>query len=167
MRKLLLTVMVLLVFALQFQVFAISATVSKEEAAAALANAEGVVASAYNATLTAEQAGANISSLLVRLNNAVDDLSTAEISFRQGDYNSTLSVSSLCSQVAEGVKVESDQLRLEAIGSQYMNLWFRMVVSIIAVIAVGFGSFFAWRFFKRRYYRRVLGMKPEAVSRES
>lgn len=156
-----------LVFTLLFQVSSASATASKEEAAGALAIAEKVVASAYNATVNAEQAGANVSSVLVRLNDAANELGRAEVAYREGDFNSTLNLANISYQVAEGVKIEADKLQLEALELRYIEAWFKTVVSIFAVAGVGLGSIWAWRLFKKRYYEHVLGMRPEAVSRES
>lgn len=159
--------MILIIFTIQFRFHTASAITDAEEAASALANAERAVAEAYNATANADQTGANISTLLTKLSDAGDELSAAEAAYRQGDFNSTVTLARICSQAAEGVKADAGQLGLEALEARYMNNWFKMVVSIVAVATVGLGSFFTWRLFKKRYYQRVLNAKTEAVSHES
>jgi hypothetical protein len=159
--------MVFLVSMIQFQVITASAITENEEAAAALATAEKAVALAYNSSVRAEQAGANISGLFVMLKDAGDELSKAEIAYMQGDFNLTLSSATICSQIAQRVNTGADQLRLEAFGPRYIDIWLKMTVSIFAVVGVGIVGLWAWRVFKRRYYQRVLMMKPENVSHES
>lgn len=159
-------VIILIVFTIQFPFHTASAITDAEEAASALANAERTVGEAYNATVNADQTGANISTLLTKLSDAGDELSAAETAYRQGDFNSTVTLARISSQVAEGVKADASQLGLEALGARYMNNWFKMVVSIVAVVTVGLGSFFIWRRFKKRHYQRVLNAKTEAVSHE-
>lgn len=156
MKRFVLIIIVFLAFALQSQIFAASASTNEEEAASALANAEKAVASAYNATVNAEQIGANVSSLLVQLNDAGDQLGKAEISYSQGDFNATLNLVNLSSETAAGVKAKAVQLKLEALEARSVDIWFRMGVSIVAMVGVGLGGLGAWHFFKKRYYRRVL-----------
>jgi hypothetical protein len=38
---------------------------------------------------------------------------------------------------------------------------------LVGVVVVAFGSFWGWRVFRRRYVRRVLGLKPEVTKDES
>jgi len=158
-----LALMMFLVLASQFFVFEAFASVSENEATLALADAERAVVSAYQEALKAEEVGANVSGLLVRLNEAGGYLGRAEIAFRLGDFEAAINFVNVCSEISEGVKIEADGLRMEAYGPRYMDVWLRMTGSILGMIVMGVGSFWAWRVFKRRYYRRVLDMKPEVV----
>nr|NIR87761.1 hypothetical protein [Candidatus Bathyarchaeota archaeon] len=60
---------------------------SEDDAAWAIIKAEDSVASGYDAVLEAEEAGANVSGLLARLNEAAMLLAEAEIAFRLGDFD--------------------------------------------------------------------------------
>jgi len=150
----------------QFFVAAAFSQVSKDEAASALANCESVLVSAYRTVLEAEQAGVNVSGLLVRLNDAGERLGKAEAAYRLEDFEATINLANNCSEIGNTVKLEADELRLKAYGPRYTDVWFKLTASIVGIVFVGFGSFWAWRIFKRRYYRRLLEMKPEVVSGE-
>ena len=109
-----------------------------------LTNAEEISASAYEAVLEAEQAGANVSSLLDRLNLGGENL--ADI---------------------EDVRSEALELRDEAKSLRETNFVVTVVGSGVSVVIVVVFCFFAWRVFRQRYLRRVLGSMPEVVSGES
>lgn len=166
-RKFSFVLMMLLVFASQFYVFMTIAQVSESEASSVLTNSEVTVDSAYQAVLRAEEAGANVSGLLVQLNDAGELLAKAKVAYRLGDFDEVVRSASLCSEIGENVKNEADELRGEAYGLKVTGFWLTLTGSLVAVVAVGFGSFWGWHFFKKRYYKRVLGMKPEVNSDES
>ena len=159
--------MTLLVFASQFYVSVTIAQVSESEASSVLTSAEGAVGSAYQAVLRAEEAGANVSGLLVQLNDAGELLAKAKVAYRLEDFDEVVFSASLCSEISENVKNEADELHVETYGSKITVFWLTSTGSLVGVVAVGFGSFWGWRFFKKRYYERVLEMKPEVSSDES
>ena len=157
---------VLLVFVACAFVFAAFA-VDESSAASDVTGAEADMVSAYEAVLEAEQVGADVSALLVRLNDASESLAEAEVAYRLGDFNESVRLADLCSAISEEVKSEAGELRLQAYGAWYFDMWLKIAGSLVGVVVVGLGGFWAWRVFKRRYYRRVLKMKPEVVSGES
>ena len=165
-QKLLVALLILSVFVFPIFVFRVSGS-GVDMAASAVGEAEEVVASAYEAVLEAEHAGANVSGLLASLNEAGELLATAQVAFRLGDFDEAVLSASLCSEICEVVRDEADELRVEAYGAKIMNSWLTMTGSTIGVVAVVFGSFWGWRVFKRRYVRRALRMKPEVAKDES
>ena len=158
---------ILLILASPLFVSVAVAEPSENEAASALANADGVVASAYQAELKAEEAGANVSSLLVLLNKAGDNLAQAHIAYSSGDFDETIRLADLSRIFGEEVLNEANELQGLARARSAQRLWSTATGSAIGVMAVVFGSFLVWRVFKRRYYRQVLGMKPEVSADES
>jgi len=159
--------MTFLVLVPQFFVFATFAEVSEDDAASALANAEGALVSAYQAALKAEEAGADVSGLLVRLNEAGGFLAQARIAYRLGDFDEAVRLADLCSESSDGVGNEAVKLRLGVFGPRVMGFWLTVTYSLVGVVAVVLGSFWGWHFFKRRYFERVLRMKPEVSFDES
>jgi len=156
----------LLVFASTLFVFNTSA-LSENVATSAIEKAEGLMVSAYEAVLEAERAGANVSGLLARLKVAGEGLAQAHISYRLGDFDDAARSADLCSQIGEEARVEAYELRGLALEEAVQCFRWTMIRSILGVaIAVG-ASYLGWRIFKRRYFRRVLGMKPEVISSES
>ena len=158
---------ILLVFASQFFMPVTFAEVSQDQAASALANAETSVVSSYQAVLKAEEEGVNVSSLLVQLNEAGENLAHAHMAYSLGDFDETIRFADLSRDVGEEVRNEANELKGLALAEGVQRLWFTTTGSVIGLIAVVFGSFLVWRVFKRRYYRQVLGMKPEVGADES
>lgn len=139
----------------------------EDVAVSAISHAEEVLASAYEAALEAEGAGANVSGLLVRLNDAGEHLAKAHIAYRLGDFDQAGSFANLCSEIGEDVKSEADGLRGAGFESRVTGFWLTIAGSLVGVVAAGLGGVWGWRVFKRRYYQRVLGMKPEVASDDS
>jgi len=159
--------MTLLVFASQSYISVTTAQVGESEASLALTSAEGAVSSAYQAVLRAEEVGANISGLLAQLNDAGELLAKAKVEYRLGDFDEVVRSASLCSVISGSVKNEADELHVKAYGPRVTGFWLTFTGSLVGMVAVGFGSFWGWHFFKKRYYKQVLGMKPEVNSNES
>ncbi len=147
---------ILLVFVSPVYVPITVASVSESEASSALTSAEATAISAYHAVLTAENAGANVSDLLVQLNAAGELLAQAKMAYRLGDFDETVRSAGLCSAIAESVKNRADELNVEASRSGIPGFWVTLTASLVGIAAVSFGSFEGWRLFKRRYYKRVL-----------
>lgn len=146
-----------------FAAFAFDESVAVSDVAQAKAD----VISAYEAVLKAEQAGTNVSALLVRLSDAGERLAEAEVAFRQGDFDESVRLADLCSGISEDVESEAGTLWLQAFMGWYFDLRLKMAVSVVGMVVVGLGGFAVWRVFKTRYYRGVLEMKPEVGSGES
>lgn len=139
----------------------------EDVAASAIDRAEEAVVSAYDAVLDVEQAGANVSGLVARLNVGGEYLANAHILYELGDYDNATSFANLCYGVGEEVRNEAVELKNEAYGLWVNDLVVRMTGSMIGVVVIVFLSFFGWRAFKRRYRKRILGMKPEVTKDES
>jgi len=140
------------------------AETGEDAVVSALAGAEASVVSAYQGVLEAERAGANVSVLLVRLNEAGGFLSQARMAYKAGDFDGAVDFAELGRGIGEEVAGEARVLRDLATIERVQLLWFTAAASVLAVAWIAFGSFMCWRFFKRRYYRRVLGLKPEVAT---
>jgi hypothetical protein len=144
-----------------------SAESSEDEAASALSNAEQAAFTSYQAVLKAEQAGANVSVLLIEMNDAGELLAEAQVDSRLGKLDEAVYLADLCRGTFISVQDQADELWARAYGSNVMHGGWVIFGSLAGVLLVVFGSFWAWRSFKRRYYRQVLGMKPEVTGDES
>ena len=165
--KLFLVLLFLFVFAVPVFVCEGFAVDGEDVAASAIDRAEAAVVSAYDAVLGAEQVGANVSGLLAQLNVAGEYLASSHVWFGLGDYGNATSFADLCYDVGEEVRGDAVGLRSEASELLVRDLWLKLIFSVVGVVCVVFLSFFVWRAFKRRYRKRVLGMRPEVVSGES
>ena len=162
--KLIFFLLVLLVFAAPIFVSEALEASGENVAASAIDGAEAVMVSAYEAVWDAEQIGANVSGLLVRLNVAGENLVNAHIWYGLGDFENATRFANLCYDIGDEVRNEAYELKSEVQGSWVGDLWLRMTISIVGVVSVVFLSFLVWRVFRRRYHKRALGMEPEGVS---
>jgi len=140
---------------------------SENVVASVIEKAENSVVSAYEAILDAEQIGANVSDLLAQLNVAGICLANARAFYALGDFENATHFANLCYDIGEEVRSEAVELKNEVHKLWVNAIWLRMTTSIVGVIFVVFLSFLVWGIFKRRYQKRILGMKPEVVSGES
>jgi len=140
---------------------------SQVVAAPAVSRAEEVLASAYEAVLEAEGAGANVSALVARLSEAGELLAQAQVSYRLEDFDGAARFADLCGEIGEEVKVEAHGLRDQAVLEAGQRFRWTMIGSIVGVVAILCLSLLGWRAFKRRYYGRLLEMRPEVGSDES
>jgi len=140
---------------------------SQVVAASAVSRAEEVLASAYEAVLEAEGAGANVSVLVARLNEAGDLLAQAQVLYRLEDFEGAARFADLCGEIGEEVRIKALELRDLAVEEASQRFTWTMIGSIVGVVVILCLSFLGWRAFKRRYFRRVLGMRPEVGSDES
>ncbi len=165
--KFVLLLLVLSVFSFPLFVSGVFGVDGEDVAVSAVDRAEAAVASAYEAVLDAEEAGADVSGLLVRLNVAGGYLAEAHVWFGLGDFDEAVRLADLCYDVVVDVSGEAFVLRSEAHGLWATDFVVKMVGSMVGVVVVVFLGFVVWRVFKRRYSRRVLGLRPEVVSGES
>lgn len=161
---------VLLIFLILMSWSCVIATLGKvdeNDAASSLTDAEGAVASAYRAVLEAEQAGANVSVLLSQLNEAGGNLTLAHYAYEQGDFDRAVDFANSSRIIGGDVRGTAIGLKDSALSEGVQRVWLAMTSSVVGVVGVSLGGFWVWHVFKRRYYGRVLGMKPEVISDES
>lgn len=128
---------------------------------------EEAIHSAYVAVLDAEQAGANVSVLLDKLNLAGDYLSEAYFWYHSGDSVTANRFAGMSRDAV--VNVQNEALALmdaaKADGdAEFVALVVESIVGVVAVVAL---CSVAWIIFKRRYHGQVLELTSEVDSIES
>ena len=132
-----------------------------------LTEAEEALTLAYTAVSDAEEAGADVSDLLAKLNIGSEYLNEAHTSFLSGDSESADRLAGLCVEAVNNVKGEAVLLKDEAARSEMADFLARGFISAIGIVIVVVGGFALWGAFRRRYLKRVLGLKPEVNDGES
>jgi CHASE3 domain sensor protein len=137
------------------------------EASSSVSDAESWVLVAFNATLEAQRAGANVSGLIVRLNEAAGLLDDAEVALNSGNLSEAASMAGQCIAIAENVKGDANVLKASALDEAQNVFW-----TSFTFFVVGIGTFVVvlvavWLWFKRGYTAKVLGTKPEVTSDEA
>lgn len=130
----------------------------ESEAVSALATAEAAMFSAYEAVAKADEVGANVSGLLVRLNEAGELLTRARLAYKLGNFDSALDLSVLCEERLSGFVAEADALRGTAIQERYLVFLVNVVGSILGTVAVIFGGFITWSYLNRKYVETGSGV---------
>jgi hypothetical protein len=116
-----------------------------------LHNAEEVMTLAYESVLEAEKAGANVSGLLCRLNLGGEYLAEAYVLYRLGDFDNADLFAGLCVEVVGDMRGEAIGLREEAYGRWILDVFVKLIWSILGVIGITILGFVVWRVFSRRY----------------
>ena len=137
---------------------------SEDEAALAINAAEEDMAKAFKVVKEAEIAGADISGFSALLKDAVQLLARAHTYFRVGDFEGAARFANLTSEIGKDVEAKASQLREFKRGLPVEQMVLTIVGSFFGVTGVVITSFLSWYVFKRLYYRRIRGTKPEVVS---
>ncbi|MGD9130291.1 MAG: hypothetical protein PVH73_01795 [Candidatus Bathyarchaeota archaeon] len=161
-----LAVSVFLFMLIQFSVPWVTAT-NGDAVPSGIVEAEETLVSAYDAVLEAEDAGANVSSLLDRLSVGGEYLAEAYNYFRLGDSENAGRLAGLCVEAVDDVEAEAVLLRDETVRLEKEDFLVNVFGSAVGVFIVVVSGFVLWEIFKRRYYAKVLDSKPEVISGEA
>lgn len=127
------------------------ASSSEDTATTSIERAENALVSAYQAVSEAEQVGADVSVLLAELNLAGEFLAEARMAYRLGDFDNATSYAYLGRYIGEGVEVKAYELKDSEWRENIQRMWWTIMGSVLGVIVIASGSFWVWRFLKRRY----------------
>jgi len=135
-----------------------------DAALAAIGEADNVLGRAFGAVLELESIDANVSELMVKLNEAGELLARAKMAYRVGNFSEAFSKAEACSLLANDVLTEASVLKVSAL--EDFEAGFSRTVMFSITGATVFISFMVlvWLLFVPFYERRLLRMKPEAAS---
>ena len=122
----------------------------ESDASLIIAATRGKIIDCYDAASEAEKAGANVTALLGKLDDAGKLLSKAELALRTGDFNSSYEFALGSQAVLNSFIRDASILRDEAKRGTYQDFWVNVVGSLVGAGAVVVGSFLLWVFLKRR-----------------
>ena len=137
------------------------------DASASVGEADVAVRQAFNATLDAERAGANVSGLILRLNEAGGILVEAEMALGNGNSSEAASKAGQCIGIAESVKGDADVLKTSALDEAQTVFWTSLTFPVVGIAVFVAVLVLVWRRFKRGYVRKMLGLKPEVAHDEA
>jgi len=151
---------ILLSFALSPHVHAIDS----DEALLKIDAAEDGLRQAFVSVSVASEGGADVASLVSRLNSAGVLLSEARASFSAMDYDNAIALSSQCLDSLSGIVGEAVDLKIQSDAELSSRLFWSITFASIGLSILFVASLFIWRFMRNRYFRGVLDLRPEAVS---
>ena len=118
---------------------------------------------AFTNVLNAEKAGANVTLLVSRLNNAVQLLADAENSLtNQSPSNATTDIVN-ANSIATQVNNEALRLLNQQNNESQSNTLYTLVFSIAGALVFVTILFLAWRRLKRNYYKKLMNSKPKVI----
>ena len=117
----------------------------------AISVAQSNLVQCYNAAKAAESAGANISQLMIQLNNAGLLLSRSQLAYSKGDFGSASNLAVQSQNELASFVSDANALQNSAAQSRTFDFLLNVVGSVLGTVAVLVGSFVVWRFFKRKY----------------
>jgi len=147
----LLVLLIILVLSASIFMSEIFASNSEDTATTNIERAENALVSAYQAVLEVEQVGADVSGLLAELNEAGEFLAEARMAYRLGDFDNATSSADMGRDIGERVEVKAYELKDSAWRENIQRMWLTIMGSVLGVIMIASGSFWVWRFLKRRY----------------
>jgi hypothetical protein len=124
--------------------------VDQKMALSKISEAEDALLSAYGAVLEAERAGGNISSLLVRLNEAGILLSKAKLAYNTGDFDSATGLAEESMLKLDGFVAEANELEWRAAYASYQDFLVNFVGSGVGALGVFVVGVIVWNVFNRR-----------------
>jgi hypothetical protein len=110
------------------------------DARSAIVDTEQKIAACYEVAADADSIGANISTLLITLNEAGDLLSKAKLAYNIADFDAALSYGLSAQRKLDGFVAEADILKETAFRQNYLDFAVNVVGSIIGTAAVICGS---------------------------
>ena len=121
------------------------------------------LADAFKKVADAETAGANVSVLSGRLNDAADLLDLADVAFTNADFGGALSKANECVTLTNSVVSDAAEFKDQAMIA--MNgQWVTVVFSVFGAAVFSVVLYVLWVWFRRFYNRKVLGLRPEVKS---
>jgi hypothetical protein len=127
---------------------------SEADATSAVAQADQRVSVCYSAVAGAQKAGANVSGLLVTLNDAGVLLSEAHLALVNGSFDSASALAGQCVTKLDGFDNAANSLRDSASQARFVDFWVSVVGSVVGAVAVVVGGFVVWLLLNRRVKKR-------------
>lgn len=134
-----------------------------EEASVAVADADIALRGAFDAVSDAESAGANVSGLMGRLNEAGVALTGARVALAAGNYSDAVGRAGECRGLADGVVLDAGVLKNDA-AAQASLWWVTVLLGVTGSVVFVVVLFLVWLRFKRYYADRLLGYRPEVAA---
>jgi hypothetical protein len=132
-------------------------------ASSAISEANDALRRAFEAVLEAERVGANVSGLIVKLNEVGGLLAEAENAYGNGNFTEAASKAEKCSGLADSVRDEALTLKGEALAVGQKIFWQNLSITLVGSAVFLIFLFFVWDWFKRFYSKKLMKMKPEVA----
>jgi hypothetical protein len=127
-----------------------SSAASESDAGSAIAQAQQRIETCYSAAADAAKAGANVTSMFATLDEAVWNLSEAQVDFQNGDFDSAYALAVLSTATLNDFEAQAASLRDTATQQAHVDFLVNVVGSTVGTFAVIVGGLLVWFYLKRR-----------------
>lgn len=128
-----------------------------------LAEAENAISEAFLAVRDAQDEGANVTDLIVRLNAAGEVLAAANVAFRNGDYQNASLLADECMIRVDGIADDVAALRSLVESARVDETNLSLLGASVGLSVLFVAGLLGWRLLKGFYLRRSLRMRPRLV----
>lgn len=129
---------------------------SEADARAAVAQASQRVSACYSVAADADKAGANVTGLLLTLDDAGVVLSKAELALGTGEFDSAATLAHLCEEKLVGFEDGAVGLKDSAVRAGFLDFAFGVVGSAVGSVMVVVAGVGVWFYLKRRSAGKVV-----------
>ncbi len=138
----------------------------KIDANTSIDGARQALLTAYRSVLAAESAGADVTALTERLNEALDLLTRAQESYDSGDYASASDYASGSKQLSDSVILEAERLVVEAKSmSQIRTVAFFVGVPVVLLVLVASG-YYGFKMMRKRSVEGIMKKRVRILEEE-
>ena len=152
----------LIMILLSVSIIRVRASGNADLAKGSIDRARSSLVEAYKSVLDAEKVGADVTSFTERLTNAGSNLTKAYLLYEAESYDAAMALADNCYEEGEKIRVAAVVLQATTHVNVMIFFGFQIFGWIGTLIIIVLASVWGWQAFKKRYYRKILEMKPEA-----
>ncbi len=141
-----------------------------QEAQQRINEAKIAIYDAYNICVEAEEAGADVSSLVGKLNNAIDLLTEAKAFLSEGDYTNAKIKATLAKSEANQVKIVAQDLKSQALFRKWLESIIIPIGATLLLVIIAIFMYKGWTWYVKKREAEILKMKirlPEDKEEET
>lgn len=159
-----LTVFFLMLIATSLQFYSATSTVSQRTVNQTIEEARAKLNQAFNATVTAEQAGADVNEVVKQLNRALNYTVQAETALSRGDSEEATFLAESAIQLCDETLSQVEDLRDQAETGRLVRLITPIAAAMALVLVGGIIFFYGRRFWARHREEKFLEMRVKKSS---
>ena len=126
-----------------------------------------VIDQTFNDVLAAEKAGANVTRLINKLNDATTLLTEAENAYRNGHLTAVEEKADAAVLIARNVSVEAQNAKEKAQNSATINFWFTLALTVLGIIILFLVLFIVWIFINAASSKIRINQRPQVITDET
>ena len=141
----------------------VASTYNANEGSTSIQQAYDTISSAFEAVLKAESAGANVTNLIIKLDEAAGCLSDANVLLMNGGSGDIDELTERSVEIAGEVKNEAQVLQANTLSNRDYIFKISVIESLVGVPAFLLCMILFWRWFKSYYTHKIMSLKPEVA----